>query len=85
MIYKFNPGSVEATTRGCLCSEEDNDYGAGYRHNSDIPGQEPRFVTAVRCPLHGRTYTPRPTHFGMTLFDWGCVIIGALALICLFD
>ncbi len=41
-----NPGSDEASQRGCKCARMDNGYGKGYLGQSGI------FVYTEGCPLH---------------------------------
>lgn len=47
----MNPGSAEASEKGCKCSAKENRYGRGHHY----VGGEPRFVIAAECPIHGFT------------------------------
>lgn len=45
-----NPGTQEATKRGCTCATIDNGHGRGYHW---YEGQKvPQFVITGSCPLH---------------------------------
>jgi hypothetical protein len=45
-----NPGSPAAISRGCLCPEDENNYGEGV-FLGDCP--IPEFWINLDCPLHG--------------------------------
>ncbi len=44
-----NPGSKEATEKGCTCPVLDNHHGRGVSQG----GKEPLFWKNEHCPLHG--------------------------------
>jgi hypothetical protein len=44
-----NPGSKEATEKGCLCAIIDNHYGKGVRGDGEKYG----WWQTSECPLHG--------------------------------
>jgi len=45
----MNPGSKEATDKGCTCPVLDNHHGRGVSQG----GKEPLFWKNEHCPLHG--------------------------------
>lgn len=83
-MYEFNPGSVEAVKKGCICPIMDNCNGKGF-----IVNGKPQFWINYECPLHGtitnnvrdqfqekyKNYSSKNLTYICNCISWDCPMI----------